>query len=395
MLPFTGLTVLDLTHVFAGPFSTYQMAAMGAEVIKIESPDHPDMTRSEGPDDQENDDLMGMHFRAQGAGKKCLTLNLKTEKGQEILDKLVNKADVLVQNYTLNAAIRLGLTTERLHKINPKLIFCSVSGYGTTGPKAEHPAYDIVIQAFTGSMYANGMPGATPVRIGPAVVDYGTGAQTASAIAGALFRREKTGQGASIDVAMADCALMLMNYHTYYTLETDQSLMAVGNNDPKLAGYGAYETQDGLLMIGAYTIKQLSDLMAALDYPETAQEILQTPRSGLQARFEKDAKLLAEACLKSTAEVLEKHLNEHHVPAARVRRLDEALKEEQFKSRHVIQSVDGNHYAVTGFTYGDIAPQINTPPQELGADNAHILNALGYDNAAIEEMIANQIISKP
>ena len=322
-------------------------------------------------------------------------MNLKTEKGQEILDKLVKKADVLVQNYTLNAAIELGLTAERLHKINPKLIFCSVSGYGTTGPKAEHPAYDIVIQAFTGSMYANGMPSATPVRIGPAVVDYGTGAQTALAIAGALFRREKTGQGASIDVAMADCALMLMNYHTYYTLETDQSLMAVGNNDLKLAGYGAYETQDGLLMIGAYTIKQLSDLMAALDYPEAAQEILQTPRSGLQARFEKDAKLLAEACLKSTAEVLEKHLNRTPCSGSTVRRLDEALKEEQFKSRHVIQSVDGNHYAVTGFTYGDIAPQINTPPQELGADNAHILNALGYDNAAIEEMIANQIISKP
>ena len=392
MLPFEGIRVLDLTHVFAGPFSTFQLAVLGAEVIKIEPFDKPDMTRFEGPTEDHNLELMGLQYQAQNGGKKCMSLNLKSSEGQEILTRLIISSDVLVHNYSLNAAVRLGLTHERLKKVNPKVIFCSISGYGHTGPKAEHPAYDIVVQAYTGSMYANGTAQTAPVRIGPAVIDYGTGSQTAFAIAGALFKREKTQKGCSIDVAMSDCALMLMNFHTHFTLETGKPPAVIGNNDPMLAAYGCYEAATGLIMIGAFTNKQMARLMRILGNHKRAEEILNCPRSDIVKNYKEDREYLMSEFLKFTAENLEEKLNDHHIPAARVRTLDEALCEEQITSRNILQKIDGRTLTTAGFTYSDEPPTIKHAPRTLAADNEIIMFELGYTAAEINGLRKKRVI---
>jgi len=154
--------VLDLTHVLAGPFCTFQLATLGAEVIKIESPTRPDMTREEGVAPQLNDDLLGTYFMGQAAGKKSLPLDLSTERGRAVFERLVKTADVLVQNYAGEALDRFDLGYERVAQISPKLIYVSMSGFGQTGPKAGHPAYDIIIQAWTGLMATNGWNGEDP-----------------------------------------------------------------------------------------------------------------------------------------------------------------------------------------------------------------------------------------
>ena len=181
-----NIRVLDFTHVLAGPFCTYQLAVMGADVIKIESAQCPDMMRINGPDYKLAEQTMGLHYQAQAANKRAMTLDLKHSGSTQILDKLLLDADVLVVNYRRNAAKRLNIDYERVKGINPRLVYCSMTGFGQTGPKADHAAYDNVIQAFSGLMAATGTEAGGPTRVGPPVLDYGTGAQAALAIVSSL-----------------------------------------------------------------------------------------------------------------------------------------------------------------------------------------------------------------
>ena len=393
MRPFEGIRVLDLTHVFAGPFAAYQLAVLGAEVIKIEPVDQPDMTRSEGADPELNAQGMGLAFQAQGAGKKCLALDLARPEGQEIFARLVKTADVVVQNYTLPAVRRLGLSYERLAELKPDLIYCAISGFGQEGPKAEHPAYDTVIQAFSGIMAANGDAGQDPVRVGPAMVDYGTGAQAAFAIAAALYGRAVTGQGRRIDVAMADAALMLQNSGTMQTLSTGRGPRPHGNQDPSLAGYSADETAEGTLMIGGYTNRQMASLMRSAGRPAEAEAIERTPRAEIAARRTWDADILAEVMKTRTAADWEDLLNAHHVPAARVRTLEESLDEPHYQARGVVQEVEGQRLTVAGFAYDHGSPELDHAPRSHGADSAEVLQGLGIAADAFEALKAKGVVA--
>lgn len=395
MRPFEGIRVLDLTHVFAGPFCTYQLAVLGAEVIKIEPVDRPDMTRAEGADPALNAAGMGLVFQAQGGGKRTLALDLKSDAGREVFERLVQTADVVVQNYTAHAVVALGLEYGRLSALKPDLIYCAISGYGATGDKAAHPAYDVVIQAFTGVMAANGAADSPPVRIGPAVIDYGTGAQAALAISAALFARAQTGQGRRIDVAMSDCALMLMNSSTFGTLSSGAAPRPFGNRDPNLAGYAAYETAEGTLMIGAYTNAQMAGLMRAVGAPEAAAEIEATPRDKIAARRDSDASLLARVLRTRPAAEWEDLLNAHHVPAARVRDLKQALDEPQFATRGVVQVRDGQPFTVAGFLYDHGGPELSHPPRAHGQDSRAVLGELGIGEAEFDSLAAQGVVFSP
>lgn len=395
MRPFEGLRVLDLTHVFAGPFCTYQLGVLGAEVIKIEPVDRPDMTRVDGADAELNAAGMGLSFQAQAGGKRALALDLKSDAGRAIFDRLVGTTDVVVQNYTARAVEELGLGYDRLAALKPDLIYCAISGFGAIGPKAAHPAYDVVIQAYTGVMAANGEAGSDPVRVGPAMVDYGTGAQAALAISAALYGRALTGQGRRIDVAMADCALMLMNSHTATTLATGVAPRPHGNRDPSLAGYATYETAEGTLMIGAHTNAQMANLMRAVGEDAVADELAATPRAEIAGRREGDAALLAGVLRGKTAAEWEEILNTHHVPAARVRGLAEALDEPQFRARNVVQQVGQDRFAVAGFTYDHGAPSLDSAPRAHGADSRAVLEELGIDQAEFEALREQGVVFCP
>src|SRR5881398_3384521 len=194
MRPFEGIKILDCTHVLAGPFAAYQLAVLGADVIKVDDPNDPDQSRSSGTDAELNRRQMGTGFLTQASNKRAITLDLKTERGREILKKLVATADVFVENYRPGAFEALGLGYEALAAINPRLIYASFSAFGQSGPRREQTAYDHVIQASSGIMAMTGTKDVHPVKLGSPVIDYATGTTGAFALAAALFQRQRTGK---------------------------------------------------------------------------------------------------------------------------------------------------------------------------------------------------------
>ncbi len=392
MQPFEGIRVLDLTHVLAGPFSTFQLATLGADIIKIESPESPDMTRVEGVNPEHNKALYGSYFQSQNAGKRGITLNLKTEAGKTALTRLIETADVLVQNYAANALENLGFGYETAAEINPKLIYCKISGFGATGPKADHPAYDVVIQAFSGLMTANGAVNSDPVRVGPPMVDYGTGAQAAFAISAALYQRQQTGIGQYIDVSMLDAALMMMSALVVDTVITDNRPLPHGNAHPEYCGYATYDTADGKIMLGAFTNKQLASLVRVLGEHSRAEEILATPRDKLAITYKQDSDYIAAKLKEKSASEWEQILNDNHVPASRVRGLDETLKEEHLKHRNMLQNIDDtedgcpSQLPVSAFNFAHGSPSISSPPPKLSQHTSEVLKEAGFSSSEIKKM---------
>jgi crotonobetainyl-CoA:carnitine CoA-transferase CaiB-like acyl-CoA transferase len=216
MRPFEGIRVIDATHVLAGPFATYQLAALGADVIKVEHPEDPDQSRGVGTDMELNRRNMGTAFLTQACNKRSITLDLKKDKDRDILRKLVATADMFVENYRPGSFDALGLGYEALSVINPRLIYASFSAFGQKGPRSEQTAYDHVIQATSGIMAMTGTPEVNPVKFGSPAVDYATGMTGAFALTAALYQRERTGKGQRTDRAMLDVALILMSRMTGY-----------------------------------------------------------------------------------------------------------------------------------------------------------------------------------
>src|SRR5215475_137707 len=204
MRPFEGIRVIDVTHVLAGPFAAYQLALLGADVIKVDDPNDPDQSRISGTDAELNRRHMGTGFLTQASNKRAITLDLKTERGRDILKKLAATADVFVENYRPGAFDALGLGYEELSRINPRLIYASFSAFGQKGPPGNQTAYDHVIQATSGIMAMTGTRDVNPVKFGSPAIDYATGMTGAFALSAALFQREKTGKGQRVDMAMLD-----------------------------------------------------------------------------------------------------------------------------------------------------------------------------------------------
>src|SRR5262245_26814076 len=184
------MRVLDLTHVLAGPFCTYMLALLGADTIKIEPPDEPDEVRGRGIDPTLNAELMGTNYQTQNSNKRAITLNLKLQKGRDVLCRLATKADIFVENYRTGALQQLGLGYDDMRAVNPRIVYCSMTGFGQTGPRASVNAYDNVIQAASGLMSLTGTAEVTPLKAGAAIIDYASGVNAAFAIASALVRRE-------------------------------------------------------------------------------------------------------------------------------------------------------------------------------------------------------------
>ncbi len=385
MQPFQGIRVLDLTHVLAGPFATYQLAVLGADVIKIEPPDRPDMVREEGPLAAYNRAEMGTHFLAQNSNKRAITLNLKSEKGRAILRRLAASADVFVENYRTGALASLGLGYEDLSQVNSRLIYCSITGFGQKGPYARRTAYDNVIQAMSGLMSTTGTREVSPLKVGAPIVDYGTGAQAAFAIASALFQRTRTDRGQHIDVAMLDAAVMLMTMNVVNYLVGGAASPPRGNRDSENAGYSCYDTKDGLLMLGAYTGKQQARLWRLFGREDIAEDVESCSFDDLRSRGRQHARLLEAVFATRTAEDWERLLAEAQVPAARVRALAESLADGHLRERgtlHAQPSPAGLgkdiSVPVAAFTYDHDGPAIKAPPPRHGEHTGDVLRQLGF-----------------
>src|SRR5438067_11937173 len=268
--PFEGIRIIDITHVLAGPFAAYQLAVLGADVIKVEHPDEPDQSRSSGTDRALNRGQMGTSFLTQGSNKRAITLDLKQERGREILKRLVAGADVLVENFRPGAFEALGLGYKALSAINPRLVYCSISAFGQDGPRREQTAYDHVIQATSGLMAMTGTEEVNPIKFGAPAVDYATGTMGAFALASSLFQRERTGKGQHIDLAMLDVAMILMSSHLTGYLRNGAEPKPSGNRHLH-ATNSCYAAKDGLVMLGASNLRQQRRLWQALERPEMAK----------------------------------------------------------------------------------------------------------------------------
>src|SRR6187397_188212 len=331
MRPFEGIRVIDVTHVLAGPFAAYQMAILGADVIKVEHPDDPDQSRGAGTDKELNRRNMGTAFLTQASNKRSITLDLKQARDRDILKKLVATADVFVENYRPGAFDALGLGYDSLAAINPRLIYASFSAFGQSLPPGVQTAYDHVIQATSGIMAMTGTPEVNPVKIGAPAVDYATGMTGAFALSAALFQRERTGRGQRIDMAMLDVAMILMSSHLTGYLRNGVHPKPHGNRHPH-ATNGAFETREGLVMLGASNLRQQRRLWTVLGRPD----MIKRTNDERDADHEREIAVLSEIMLARTADEWEAFLQARHVPAARVRTMGEALANPQLSTRGIV-----------------------------------------------------------
>jgi len=392
--PFEGIRIIDITHVLAGPFAAYQLAVLGADVIKVEHPDEPDQSREGGSDRALNRSNMGTSFLTQGSNKRSITLDLKTEEGREILKKLIAGADVLVENYRPGAFETLGLGYEAMLKVNPRLIYCSISAFGQDGPRRNQTAYDHVIQATSGIMASTGTEEVNPIKIGAPAVDYATGTMGAFALAAALFQRERTGKGQHIDLAMLGVAMMMQASLMTGYFRNGVEPRPHGNKHP-FATNSAYDAKEGMVMIGASNIRQQARFWRAVERPD----MIKTDNEARVDDREREAAIIADIIKTKTADEWEVYFQARHVPAARVRTMAEALADPHFKERRVFHKFDGVPgidgpvgVPLAAFKFAHGGPSIEHPPREMGEDTDAVLGELGYDPAAIARLRQAKVI---
>ena len=391
--------VLDLTNVLAGPFCCYQLAQLGAEVIKIEVPGSGDLARQLGADPELNKRLMGASFLAQNAGKRSLTINLKNPQGKEIFRRLTATADVVVENFRPGVMNRLGLGYDELKKIKADLIYCAISGFGQTGPLKDNPAYDQIIQGLTGVMSVTGDKQSAPLRVGFPVADTIGGLTAAFAIAAALFRRNQNHEGEFIDVSMLEATLVTMGWAVSNWLIAGVHPEPLGNENMTASPSGTFKTGQGLLNIAANQQEQfekLCDLIGRRELASDPRFVNREDRKKL--RFELKAEIELGLAAKSAKEWSEL-LNQNGVPAGEVLSIPEILEHPQIAGRELIkkfQSAPNVERTIavvrSGFHLASGDPQPTVPPPSLGADTEKILAELGYDRDSVAKLKKSGVV---
>ena len=389
--PLAGIRVIDFTTVLAGPYCTYQLALLGADVIKVEQPLTGDYTRTGEP-------LPGMpgltaSFVAQNASKRSITINLKSATGLELAHRLIGQSQVIVENYSPGVAERLGLGFNAVKARNSNVVYASLSGYGQDGPYSARPAYDHVIQAISGITMLTGSADSVPNRIGPPLFDYLAGIYAAFAVVAALRERDRTGQAQRVDVAMLDAALVAMASTTSAFLNGGVNPIPNGNTASSGSpASGIFPTKNGLLSLAANQEHHVVSLCAALGEPSLLDDPLFRVPEIRKANAKAFGSALTKRLTSRSAAEWETLLSERHVPAVKVRTVPEALADEQVVSRGVQQQVrdaiTGRLISVPslGFKWNGHSIGPESGPPLLGSDTEKILFELGMDATEIAKL---------
>jgi formyl-CoA transferase len=388
-----GIRVLDLTNVLSGPFATVHLALLGAEVIKIENPAGGDLARKLGCVQEFNRKLMGTSFLAQNANKKSMTLNLKAPEGKEIFRALVKGADVVVENFRPDVMERLGLAYDVLAAVNPRLIYCAISGFGQTGPDALKPAYDQIIQGLSGEMAINGDERLHPLRAGFPVCDTVGGLNAAFAVMAALYHRERMGEGQFIDVALLDSIMPLMGWVVANLMIGGQQPVLMGNDNFTAAPSGVFRTGDGYINIAANKQEQWESVADVLGLPELKADARFREREGRKKNRKELTPLLEEKLMQRETAAWVDELNDHDVPAGAILPLEGAMNQAQVAHRNAFASVtvpgigDLRVFNLTA-KFSKTPGCITGPPPALGEHTREVLGGIGYggeDMARLEE----------
>ena len=395
--PLKGIKVIDFTHVLAGPACSYYLGLLGADVIKIESVKKGDAMRYRGGT-SEPGNLVGMStsFLTQASGKRSIAIDIASPKGFAIFEKLLKRADVLVENHKPTTLNKLGINSDYINQVNDKLIHCALTGYGRKGDKENAAAYDVNIQAISGIMNLTGFEGQGPIRTGAPIIDYGVALAASFAISSALFKRSQTGQGSFIDVSMLETAYTLMSSSIVDYLYTGNEPKQRGNAaNSKSPAAGSFECKKGVISLGINEEHQFASLAKMLK----KEDWLKDKRfSDKKNRKENEVSLLKqlEVILKSkTANQWERLAIKYGVPAARVLTLKESLELKQNKSRSFIHEFRNESLKVPTLPFRfnnekNHAPI--TPPNKLGQNTKEILKELGFENKNIKTLLDNNVV---
>jgi crotonobetainyl-CoA:carnitine CoA-transferase CaiB-like acyl-CoA transferase len=388
-----GIRVLDLTNVLAGPFCCYQLAQLGAEVIKVEVPGAGDLARQLGADPELNRRGMGASFLAQNAGKRSLALNLKSSKGRAAFMRLVATSDVVVENFRPGVMERLGLGYPALKAARRDLVYCAISGFGQDGPLRLNPAYDQIIQGLSGAMSVTGDAQSAPLRVGYPAADTMGGITAAFAIAAALFRRERTGEGELIDVSMLEASLAAMGWAVSNWLIAGVKPEPMGNENMTASPSGTFHTRHGLLNIAANKQEQFETLARLIGRTELAADPRFAGREDRKRRRFELKREIEQALAAKSAREWSALLNENGVPAGEVLDVPSALEHPQLTERKLVKRFDavpGVDRPVCvvrcGFRLASGDPQPRSAPPALGADTEALLAEIGLSPHDVDEL---------
>jgi len=391
--PLEGITVLDLSRVLVGPFCTMQLGDLGAEVIKVERPGRGDQTRTWVPPAfGEGEDSESAYYVSVNRNKRSIEVNLATEAGRELVREIAGEVDVVVENFRVGKTAEWGLDYEDLVEENPGLIYCALSGYGEWGPDRDKPAYDVMMQARGGFMSFTGVEGGPPVRIGVALADVGAGMYATQAILAALFEREVgDGTGQKVDVSLLDGQAAWTSYMATNYFASGEPPGRMGSKHPNIAPYQAFETADGYVVVACSSDAFWPRLCEALDRPDLlADERFETNEGRVRHRDVLDAELDA-TFAELTTEEAETLLEEHDVPASRVRDVSEVFADPQIEARGM--RVEMDHPTAGPMTFpGSPMHFSRTPttvrryPPSLGEHTETILREHGYEDGDVARL---------
>jgi succinate--hydroxymethylglutarate CoA-transferase len=391
----TGLRVIDLTRVLAGPFCTMTLGDMGADVIKIEPPDRGDDTRTWGPPFVEGEST---YFMSVNRNKRSLTLNLAGKSGQSILATLCKDADVLIDNFKLGTLDKWGFTDAWFDANAPRLVRCSITGYGTSGPKAELPGYDFILQAESGLMSITGMQDGDPTKYGVAIVDICTGMLACNSILAALNARHATGKGQKVSVSLYETSLAMLGNIGQAFLSTGRGgERRYGNGHPSICPYTTYHAADGMMAIAVGNDSQFAKCGTALGHPEWGSDPRFTKNRDRVANRDIVDGMINEALAGDTADNWIVKLKAAGVPCGRINSVGQALTDPHTAARDMVETVEHSALGamkVLGmpFKFSATPGSVRLPPPVLGEHTDDVLRELGIDAGKIAALRAEKTI---
>ena len=400
--PLQGVMVLDLSRVLAGPWVGQNLADLGAEVVKIEQPEHGDDTRGWGPpfvkDREGGDSRESAYFLSANRGKKSVAVNLQTDEGSRIVRQIAAKSNVLIENFKVGGLGKYGLDYESLRAVNPELIYCSITGFGQDGPFANRPGYDVMIQGLGGLMDITGDPGGPPTKVGVAVVDLMTGMYATSAVLAAIYHWTQTRRGQHIDISLLDCQMSMLANQALNYLVGGKAPARMGNGHPNLVPYQPLRAADGYFILAVGNDRQFADFCRVAGLEAVAADARYATNAGRVRHRGELIPAIEAATLRRRRDAWIRMLEEVKVPCGPINRIDEAFEHPQVRHRglriELEHPVAGRVPGVANpMRFSETAIEYGIPPPMCGQHTDEVLGELlGYERANLNALRASGAI---